>query len=245
MLSGPVELDSPRSCHLGSVMLDSQIELKEPSSSGCWNSWHSRAVLVGPSMLGVVDSQNETILPVCFYENPVNIAVKRCACWLDGVGSHWTVLCGPAGQHFHWLFTLYRCWALAGELYCFKGGTDCVEVVTEEVPAEERAREGGDKEMMSLELVAELHHADNGTVDLDILSIDSKHVAWVVSLGVEVGEFVVVEQGAWEAACDGAGVDKKPWLVWVVKVAHVRLLQNCQGGWIVSQFEPPAQWQFA
>ena len=41
--------------------------------------------LRGPLALEGASSQNETILPVSFYENPVKVVVKRIACWQDGV----------------------------------------------------------------------------------------------------------------------------------------------------------------
>ena len=76
-----------------------------------------------------------------------------------------------------------------------------------------------------------MYCAGDGTEHLDVIFVDCKHMVRVVSLGVEVEEFIVVEQGDWKAAGDGAGVHDEPWLVRVVEVAHMRL-QNCQGGWI-------------
>ena len=117
-------------------------------------------------------------------------------------------------------------------------------VVTEEVQAEEGSRQGGDEESMGVELVTELHSVGNRTVDLDVISVDCKHMLQVVSFQGKVGEFVICQQGMQVTAGGGAGVNEEPWFVQVVEVAHVRL-RNCQGSWIGYQFELSSQHLFS
>ena len=90
-------------------MLDGPVEPGEPSSSSVWDCHCGGIVLRGPLALEGVDSQNETILPVSFYENPVTVVVKRLLAGRMVSGSHWwMVICRPVGQGCHWSVILYR-----------------------------------------------------------------------------------------------------------------------------------------